>query len=47
MIDLALLRVIKYREQFDKVHRYIPKSAIDKKTKAIVVKFAFRMKENN
>lgn len=36
MIDLALLRVIKYREQFDKVHRYIPKSAIDKKTKAIV-----------
>ncbi|ASL24398.1 putative DnaB-like helicase [Alteromonas phage vB_AspP-H4/4] len=35
MIDLALLRIIKYREQFEKVHRYIPKSAIDKKTKAI------------
>ncbi|QPI17677.1 putative DnaB-like helicase [Alteromonas phage vB_AmeP_R8W] len=35
MIDLALLRIIKYREQFDKVHRYIPKSSIDKKTRAI------------
>ena len=37
MIDLALLRIIKYRENFDKIHRYIPKSAIDKRTKAIVV----------
>lgn len=35
MIDLALLRIIKHREQFDKVHRYIPKSSIDKKTRAI------------
>lgn len=36
MIDLALLRVLKYRDQFDKVARYIPMSDIDKKTKAIV-----------
>lgn len=36
MIDLALLRILKYREQFNKVERYIPSSAIDKKTKAIV-----------
>lgn len=36
MIDLALLRILKYREQFNKVERYIPVSAIDKKTKAIV-----------
>jgi len=35
MIDLALLRIIKYREQFEKVHRYIPRSAIDKRTKAV------------
>ena len=35
MIDLALLRVIKHREQFDKVYRYIPHSAIDKRTKAV------------
>jgi len=35
MIDLALLRIIKYKEQFDKVHRYIPRSAIDKRTKAV------------
>lgn len=35
MIDLALLRIIKYREQFNKVHRYIPVSAIDKRTKAV------------
>jgi replicative DNA helicase len=35
MIDLALLRVIKYKEQFDKVYRYIPNSAIDKRTRAI------------
>ena len=38
-IDLALLRVIKYKEQFDKVHRYIPLSAIDKRTKLIVADF--------
>lgn len=36
MIDLALLRVIKHREQFNKVYRYIPHSAIDKRTKAVV-----------
>ncbi len=35
MIDLALLRIIKYKEQFDKVYRYIPRSAIDKRTKAV------------
>lgn len=35
MIDLALLRIIKHREQFDKVNRYIPRSAIDKRTKAV------------
>lgn len=37
MIDLALLRVLKYREQWEKVKSYIPMSAIDKRTKAIVV----------
>ncbi len=36
MIDLALLRIIKEREHFDKVSRFIPLSAIDKRTKAIV-----------
>lgn len=36
MIDLALLRVVKYRDQWDKVYRYIPQSAIGKRTKAIV-----------
>ena len=35
MIDLALLRIIKHKEQFDKVHRYIPRSAIDARTKAV------------
>ena len=35
MIDLALLQIIKYKESFDKVYRFIPRSAIDKKTKAI------------
>jgi replicative DNA helicase len=35
MIDLALLRVIKYQAEFNKVSRYIPVSAIDKRTKAI------------
>jgi len=36
MIDLALLRIIKHKEQFDKVVRFIPNSAIDKRTKAVV-----------
>lgn len=36
IIDLALLRAIKYRDQYDKVGRFIPMSAIDKRTKAIV-----------
>jgi len=35
VVDLALLRIIKYREQYNKVHRYIPRSAIDKRTKAV------------
>ena len=35
MIDLALLRIIKHKEQFNKVYRYIPQSSIDKRTKAI------------
>ncbi len=30
------MRVVKYKEQWEKVHRYIPLSAIDKRTKAIV-----------
>lgn len=36
MIDLALLRIIKYKDRYDKVSKYIPISDIDKKTKAIV-----------
>ena len=36
MIDLALLKVIKYRDQYNKVARFIPKDAISKKTNAIV-----------
>lgn len=35
-IDLALLRVLKYREQYDKVARYIPREAMSKQTNAIV-----------
>ena len=38
-IDLSLLRCLKYRDQFDKVSRYIPNSAIDKRTKAVVEDF--------
>tara|TARA_R110000851_G_scaffold5915_2_gene24017 strand:+ start:1241 stop:2497 length:1257 start_codon:yes stop_codon:yes gene_type:complete len=34
--DLALLRVLKYREQYEKVARFIPKEAMSKKTNAIV-----------
>lgn len=37
MIDLALLRVLKYHEQLEKVRSFIPMSAIDKRTKAIVL----------
>ena len=36
MIDLTLLRILKYREQFDKVARYIPAEAMSKKTNAII-----------
>jgi len=35
MIDLALLQIIKNKEDFTKVYRYIPRSAIDKRTKAV------------
>lgn len=47
MIDLALLRIIKYREQFDKVQRYIPVSAIDKRTRAVAddIRKYFEMNE--
>jgi len=31
-IDIALLRVIKYRDQYEKVARFIPKSALNKRT---------------
>lgn len=34
-IDLALLRIIKHKEQHDKVAKYIPKASMDKKTIAI------------
>lgn len=37
MLDLSLLRIIKYREYFNKVYRYIPQSAIDKRTKAVTL----------
>ncbi|MBV1929743.1 MAG: AAA family ATPase [Gammaproteobacteria bacterium] len=46
MIDLALLRIIKHKEQFDKVARYIPSSAIDKRTKAVVEDIKKYFKEN-
>ena len=36
MIDLSLLQVLKYREQYDKVARYVPKEAMSKKTNAII-----------
>ena len=39
MIDQALLRIIKNKEQFNKVYQYIPQAAMDKKTKAIVLDF--------
>ncbi len=47
MIDLALLRIIKHKEQFDKVHRYIPRSAIDKRTKAVADDIAKYFKMND
>lgn len=46
MIDLALLRIIKYKDAFDKVHRYIPRSAIDKRTKLVADDIAKYFKEN-
>ncbi|QDP66059.1 MAG: putative ATP-dependent helicase [Prokaryotic dsDNA virus sp.] len=46
IIDLALLRIIKYKEQFDKVQRYIPNAAISKKTKAIVSDIRKYFKDN-
>jgi len=48
VIDLALLRIIKYRENFDKVHRYIPRSAIDKRTRAVTedIRKYFEMNED-
>lgn len=36
MIDIALLRVVKYRENFEKIGRYIPREAMGKKTNAII-----------
>ncbi len=45
-IDLALLRVIKYKEQYDKVARYIPMGAINKRTK-LVAKDIGRYFEDN
>lgn len=36
MVDLALLRCIKYREQWEKVHSYIPMAAVSKHTKVVV-----------
>jgi len=38
-IDLALLRVLKYRNNFEKVARYIPKAAMSSSTNAIVQDF--------
>ena len=38
-IDLSLLRVLKTRENYDKIARYIPKNAMSKKTMAIVNDF--------
>ena len=35
MLDIAVLRVIKYREEYNKVAAYIPVAAMDKRTKAI------------
>lgn len=46
MIDLALLRIIKWREQFDKVYGYIPRSAIDKRTKILADDMAKYFKAN-
>jgi len=45
-IDLALLRVIKYKDQYDKVARYIPMGAINKRTK-LVAKDIGRYFEDN
>ena len=46
MIDLALLRILKYKEQFSKVIRFVPNSAIDKRTKAVVVDIKRYFDEN-
>ena len=45
-IDLALLRVIKHRAEYDKVSRYIPKDAVNKRT-ALVAKDIGRYFEDN
>jgi replicative DNA helicase len=47
MIDIALLRIIKYKEQFDKVNRYIPRSAIDKRTRAVADDIGKYFEEND
>jgi replicative DNA helicase len=46
-IDLALLRVIKYKEQYDKVARYIPMGAINKRTKLVAKDIGRYFEEND
>lgn len=46
-IDIALLRIVKYREQYNKVARYIPKASMDKKTIAIVRDIGRYFKDSN
>jgi replicative DNA helicase len=46
MIDLAVLRIIKYRADFEKINRYIPRSAIDKRTKLLADDVAKYFAEN-
>ena len=45
-IDLALLRVIKYRAEYDKVIRYVQTDAINKRT-ALMVKCIGKYFESN
>jgi replicative DNA helicase len=44
MIDLALLRILKYREDFHRIKSRVPKSALDSQTLAIIEDFAVYFK---
>ena len=46
MIDLALLRILKYKDRFDKVAKYVKLETVDKRTKAVILDFKKYFKDN-